>query len=173
MADVKRMSEADLDELLHGGRDPLADGRLEAEVWRARVSESALIAELSLVTERRAAHRVDVGHLASELGDQTSPDEDIPNVAIARLRALRKEVDVTRDECRRLQDLSMQPRPTTQEPVPMLLTCPACGHRHIDRGPFATKPHHTHACQHCGTCWRPAVVHTVGVQFLPGFKDED
>jgi len=56
-------------------------------------------------------------------------------------------------------------------PVPMLLWCPDCGERHIDKGAFATKPHHTHACQHCGHCWRPAVVPTVGVQYLPGFKD--
>lgn len=33
------------------------------------------------------------------------------------------------------------------EPVPMLLTCPSCGARHIDEGEFATKPHHAHACQ--------------------------
>lgn len=57
-------------------------------------------------------------------------------------------------------------------PVPMILYCPECGKRHIDAGEFATKSHHTHACQSCGCVWRPAVVATVGVQFLPGFKDE-
>jgi hypothetical protein len=57
------------------------------------------------------------------------------------------------------------------ESVPMLLTCPGCGQRHIDAGVFATTAHHTHACQHCGMCWRPAVVPTVGVRFLPGFKN--
>lgn len=57
-------------------------------------------------------------------------------------------------------------------PIPMLLWCPACGERHIDEGEFATKPHHTHACQHCGMVWRPAIVATVGVGFLPGFKNE-
>ena len=56
-------------------------------------------------------------------------------------------------------------------PVPMILSCPSCNARHIDEGQFATQPHHTHACQKCGMCWRPAVVPTVGVQFLPGFKD--
>lgn len=56
-------------------------------------------------------------------------------------------------------------------PIPMLLWCPLCHERHIDRGKFATKPHHTHACQKCGLAWRPAVVDTVGVEFLPGFKD--
>lgn len=55
--------------------------------------------------------------------------------------------------------------------VPLLLWCPECGERHVDRGVFADKPHHTHACQHCGHTWRPAVIATVGVQFLPGFKD--
>lgn len=56
-------------------------------------------------------------------------------------------------------------------PVHMLLWCPACGERHIDEGEFATKPHHTHACQECGVVWRPALVSTVGVRFLPGYKN--
>jgi predicted RNA-binding Zn-ribbon protein involved in translation (DUF1610 family) len=56
-------------------------------------------------------------------------------------------------------------------PVPMILTCPSCGERHLDEGDFAAKVHHTHACQHCGMVWRPALVATVGVQFLPGFKN--
>lgn len=56
-------------------------------------------------------------------------------------------------------------------PIPMLLFCPCCGVRHIDKGEFAVKHHHTHACQSCGHVWRPAIVPTVGVQFLPGFKD--
>jgi len=59
----------------------------------------------------------------------------------------------------------------TSAPVPMLLWCPECGERHIDLGEFATKPHHTHACQACGMVWRPAVGPTVGVQYLPGFKN--
>ena len=55
------------------------------------------------------------------------------------------------------------------DPVPLILYCPECNRRHIDRDEFAKKPHHTHACQNCGHCWRPAVVPTVGVRFLPGF----
>lgn len=62
---------------------------------------------------------------------------------------------------------------TVPEPIPMRLTCPTCGVFHVDVGEFATKPHHTHACQECGNVWRPAVVATVGVRFLPGFKNED
>jgi rubredoxin len=61
----------------------------------------------------------------------------------------------------------------TKAAIPMLLWCPECGERHIDKGEFYTRLHHTHSCQHCGLTWRPAVVHTVGVQFLPGFKDEE
>jgi len=58
-------------------------------------------------------------------------------------------------------------------PIPMILHCPICRERHIDEGEFAhNKIHHTHACQNCGLVWRPAIVPTVGVQFLPGFKNE-
>ena len=57
------------------------------------------------------------------------------------------------------------------ELIEMLLWCPSCGARHVDEGEFATKPHHTHACQTCGMCWRPSVRYTCGVQFLPGFKN--
>lgn len=57
------------------------------------------------------------------------------------------------------------------KPIPMILNCPICNARHIDRGEFELKVHHTHACQSCGQVWRPAVVATVGVQFLPGFKN--
>jgi len=60
---------------------------------------------------------------------------------------------------------------TLSAPVPMIIHCPMCAGRHIDMGEFETKPHSTHACQHCGFVWRPALVATVGVQFLPGFKD--
>lgn len=56
------------------------------------------------------------------------------------------------------------------DPIPMLLWCPECGARHVDEGEFATKSHHTHSCQTCGMTWRPAVVPTTGVQFLPGFR---
>ncbi len=60
-----------------------------------------------------------------------------------------------------------------RESIPMLLNCPVCAERHIDKGEFATRIHHTHACQACGTVWRPAIVATVGVRFLPGFRNLD
>lgn len=73
-----------------------------------------------------------------------------------------------------------------RKPVPMLLHCPICHTKHIDEGEFATKAHHTHACQgflplaegekkprRCGHVWRPSIVATVGVEALPGFLNED
>ncbi len=57
------------------------------------------------------------------------------------------------------------------KPIPIRLNCPECGELHIDEGRFAKKVHTTHSCQHCGMTWRPAVVPTVGVRFLPGFRD--
>jgi hypothetical protein len=57
-------------------------------------------------------------------------------------------------------------------PISMRLHCPKCGEMHVDQGEFATKPHHTHSCQYCGLTWRPAIPPTVGVRYLPGFRDE-
>lgn len=56
--------------------------------------------------------------------------------------------------------------------IPLILHCPECRARHIDADGWETKPHHTHACQSCGFVWRPGVVNTVGVQFLPGYKNK-
>lgn len=58
-------------------------------------------------------------------------------------------------------------------PIPMILFCPMCGARHVDKGKFATEPHKSHSCQGCGFTWSPSHRHTVGVQFLPGYKDEE
>lgn len=73
-------------------------------------------------------------------------------------------------------EVSIPPLPDLPESlltqtISVRLNCPECGELHIDEGEFATKPHHTHACQHCGMVWRPALVNTVGVRFLPGFKN--
>lgn len=62
---------------------------------------------------------------------------------------------------------------TEHVPIPMLLWCPDCGARHVDEGEWSKRVHHTHACQDCGMAWRPAAVPTVGVRFLPGFKNQD
>jgi rfaE bifunctional protein nucleotidyltransferase chain/domain len=58
------------------------------------------------------------------------------------------------------------------EAMPIILFCPKCGNHHVDKNEFATKLHHTHACQFCPLVWRPAVFCTVGVAHLPGFRDE-
>ena len=76
------------------------------------------------------------------------------------------------DDVGALEAVPRQVASEAHAPIPMILTCPSCSTRHIDEGEFATKPHHTHACQSCGMCWRPAIVATCGVQFLPGFKNE-
>jgi hypothetical protein len=75
----------------------------------------------------------------------------------------------------RLDDLDSE----NEAPVPMLLFCPMCHEKHIDEGEFASKRHHTHACQGilpngrwCGNVWRPAIVATVGVEALPGFIND-
>lgn len=91
--------------------------------------------------------------------------------SIDRLRVSLSINDVTCAQCVRAFYQSKAAQPSA-DPVPVLLICPSCYRRHIDEGDWATKPHHTHACQHCGNVWRPAIVATVGVQFLPGFKNE-
>lgn len=73
----------------------------------------------------------------------------------------------------RMPGIPAPPAPAASEPIPMLLWCPSCHARHVDKGELATKPHHTHACQGCGLPWRPSIGPTVGVQFLPGFKDQE
>lgn len=68
--------------------------------------------------------------------------------------------------------VELRETPALVDPIPMIMFCPCCGERHIDEGEFATRVHHSHACQNCGMVWRPAIVSTTGVQFLPGFKSE-
>ena len=55
-------------------------------------------------------------------------------------------------------------------PVELILFCPRCDERHVDRPEHP--PHRTHACQGCGFLWAPSNVETVGVQFLKGCKDD-
>jgi len=53
-----------------------------------------------------------------------------------------------------------------QEPVDMLLYCPACGMQHIDAAEGAdwtNPPHRSHLCHSCKHVWRPADVPTNGV----------
>lgn len=91
-------------------------------------------------------------------------------IAIEVVRQLRGEDPDYEHVTRELESAIATESPA---PVPMFLTCPKCNARHIDEGEFATKVHHTHSCQSCGLTWRPAVVPTVGVAFLPGFKNAE
>lgn len=98
---------------------------------------------------------------------------ELPIKAAKNTKKRSPVVEIDAEEPRIDAEVSIDPVRVHPEPIPMILHCPSCGKRHIDRGEYATKPHHTHACQCCGTVWRPAVVDTVGVQFLPGFKDQE
>jgi Zn finger protein HypA/HybF involved in hydrogenase expression len=101
----------------------------------------------------RKEHRREVSDLRIELGQLQRAKEDIE-----------KLLEVSH---RRVLDMNAK---MMEPPIRMLLWCPECCARHVDVE-LATTPHHTHACQECGMVWRPAVVATVGVRFLPGYKD--
>jgi hypothetical protein len=89
---------------------------------------------------------------------------DAIEAVLSRLKALEPEGGLVGPAVEELEALLA--------PIPMRLCCESCGEIHEDVGPFATKEHHTHACQNCGAVWRPSVRATVGVRFLPGFKNE-
>lgn len=55
---------------------------------------------------------------------------------------------------------------TDAAPIPVIAICPNCGGQHIDRDYWATHPHKTHLCEHCGNEWRLANVPTVGVETI-------
>lgn len=67
-----------------------------------------------------------------------------------------------------------------EKPVDMLLWCPKCHTQHVDkpepernsgcairyRPAWDNPPHRTHRCGECGHEWRPALIHTNGVESL-------
>ena len=58
-------------------------------------------------------------------------------------------------------------KPETCGPaIDMILYCPRCGRRHIDRPDeehgWSNPPHRSHLCGYCGAVWRPADVPTNG-----------
>lgn len=99
------------------------------------------------------------------LSDALNRERDMHRRTLAELDASERALKLTTERLREAEQQSKG------GPVPMLLWCPACHARHLDVGEFAEKPHHTHACQSCGLAWRPAIVATIGVQFLPGFRN--
>lgn len=153
------------------------NAKLEAEVERLRL----------ILTEAREAFN---GGETSEAAFAPAVAKYLKHTTSQALR-LREDVgnwmkraeslETERDEANRLLgemtealNRTVDQRDSALEsPVPMVLFCPECTERHIDTGEFAERPHHTHACQACGFVWRPAVVATVGVRFLPGFRDAD
>jgi hypothetical protein len=122
------------------------------------------IREQALREERARTKAADVGEDWVRLTEVTKRDREIKDLK-QRLERTQAERD---HHMRQVQAI-----PTAGvEPAPMRLHCPECGKLHIDEGEFAHRPHHTHACQHCGNVWRPALFNTVGVRFLPGFRNE-
>lgn len=59
--------------------------------------------------------------------------------------------------------------------VPVVLSCPKCGHPHIDEESVGWKnpPHRSHLCINCEAIWRPSDTCTEGVRrvFTAGKSD--
>lgn len=147
-------------------------GTTPAQADRIRDMVRALIADRFDGSQTRAA---------KALGVSTPTMSDLLNgnrgPGLQLLDGLRRVTGLSLDaivygEPEPLASPPAAPAPADPAPIPMLLWCPACHARHVDKGRFATKPHRDHSCQACGLTWRPALVPTVGVQFLPGYKDE-
>lgn len=55
--------------------------------------------------------------------------------------------------------------------VPMILYCPKCGEKHVDRGIFGTTHvHRSHLCSACGHVWKPFNYATIGVEDVAAYK---
>ncbi len=94
------------------------------------------------------------------------------NIRLIREHLPAASAGLAREALDRFEEWFLERERQREQPIAMRLPCERCGQLHIDEGEFATKPHHTHSCQHCGLTWRPAKEHTVGVQFIPGFKND-
>ena len=142
--------------LCHNCEDASCPGLHSVGCWRARAfaAEKRLIEAELHFTDRAVANISEKLTLVLDGGWPGGSFADPGlNALMVRIRNLRT--------------------PAAPAPIPMLIWCPMCKARHLDVGEFATKVHHTHSCQNCGLTWRPAVVPTVGVQYLPGFKNEE
>jgi predicted house-cleaning noncanonical NTP pyrophosphatase (MazG superfamily) len=56
-------------------------------------------------------------------------------------------------------------------PEPLILHCPKCGTKHVDKGIWGTtRIHRTHLCSGCGELWKPFAHATVGVEDVAVYK---
>jgi hypothetical protein len=88
-----------------------------------------------------------------------------------RIDALHGDISKLRDLMEEHSRASKDAAREALATIPIRINCPECGELHVDEA-LKDKPHHTHACQGCGNVWRPSVRNTIGVRFLPGFKDD-
>lgn len=158
----------------------------ERDRWKARAeqaeAEHAILLtryreigdELGRLREIKAVHEGCAGQLSTAMGERANWERTAGHEKAWYAELLHTKYRGALADVDRLRLVQLEAAASTaaSAPVPMLLTCPACRERHVDRGEFAMRSHHTHACQHCGMTWRPALVPTVGVQYLPGFKNE-
>jgi hypothetical protein len=96
---------------------------------------------------------------------------------LADLLAQSKKTTPTASGAAEMQRLIVRYLDKAREMPPLVgqlvgqIFCPVCKTQHVDA--VVLTPHKTHACQSCGLVWRPfGDVPTIGVQFLPGMKDE-
>ena len=57
-----------------------------------------------------------------------------------------------------------------QRPIPMILYCPECGEKHVDKAEpekdWLDPPHRSHLCSSCKFVWRPCDLSTTGVESI-------
>lgn len=140
---------------------------------RVELGDPPKVAQWSLLSEPLRAAWEAALEVSTETVEQLRSD-------ISRLQGFREELQRANEELARQVDQQRgqilayeREGLEAQKPVPMLLWCPECGQRHVDRGKAADDAHHTHACQACGHVWKPAKIRTIGVQFLPGYRDDE
>ena len=168
--DTERACQRDRDRLRN---DEASAYRRAAETLRAECAD--LRAELARVerdaadVRGRAAYAVGADSLLSEARAEiarlhdvlrataracTLPEDTAPAALPAQVEAcirdLSGQIEQLTAERDRLQRACDEGLPRE------VIHCPACGRRHLDGAngvEFATKPHHTHLCQHCGHIW--------------------
>ena len=140
-----------LTDVIRGGGGPVIAGGPMAPVIRAASSIHA-DAVASAVSEQIIGRRID-----------GTPPDFVPPIA-GRMISFHGVPDGSTGD-------NIQAG-AAEKSIPMLLWCPACHERHIDVARVRDEAP-SYACMPgLWLAWRPAIVPTVGVQFLPGFKNE-